>query len=153
MRQRERVAELRRALPPGATPAAAQAAGVQDGSGISFTNVKINNGGTDIVNGIDPGTINDVYRFDWQRGGSNALVSRLGANGALVEEQFAKSHKLSPGDTFRVTSATGARLTLRVIGQYKDPVLFGGFMVSTGEYGQLSTETRYRQRPSSWTYA
>src|SRR5205823_3066334 len=45
------------------------------------------------------------------------------------------------GDTFRVTSATGARLTLRVIGQYKDPVLFGGFVVGQSTYDHLATET------------
>jgi putative ABC transport system permease protein len=127
-------------IPGPATSAVAQTPGVVSASGLQFTQVKIGHGGTDEVNGIDPSTIQTVYKFQWQKGGSDALLEQLTGNGALVEEQFAKSHHLSPGSTFRVTSVDGRTLPLKVVGQYKDPVLFSGFMVSAGTYGLLSPD-------------
>ncbi len=127
-------------LPVDATAAAASSPSVSVASGISAAEVKIGNGGTDTANGIDPATLTRVYRFQWQRGGSDALLPQLANDGAVVEEQFAKSHNLSPGDSFRVTSATGARLTLHVLGQYKDPVLFGGFVVDGATSSRLATD-------------
>jgi putative ABC transport system permease protein len=129
------------AVPTAAVKAAAHAPGVASASGIAFTNVRINKGGTDVANGVDPQALPKLYMFQWQKGGSDALLGRLSGTNALVEEQFAKSHHLSPGSTFHVTSVDGLRLTLHEIGQYKDPVLFGGFMVSRATYGQLATDS------------
>ena len=103
--------------------------------------MRINHGGTDVANGVDPLALPDLYKFQWQRGGSDALLPKLTGTNTLVEEQFAKSHHLTPGSTFQVTSVDGRRLTLHEIGQYKDPVLFGGFMVSLPTYAKVSTDS------------
>jgi putative ABC transport system permease protein len=129
---------------PIATPAVAAAAstpGVQSALGLTFTQVKIGAGGTDTVNGVDPSQLPSLYQFQWQNGGSDLLLSRLRGTNALVEEQFAKGHDLHVGSTFRVTSVDGRRLVLHVIGQYKDPVLFAGFMVAAPTYAELSASS------------
>jgi putative ABC transport system permease protein len=129
-------------VPAPAVAAASGVPGVDSAIGIAFTQVKIGNGGTDVANGVAPKALSRLYRIQWQRGGSDALLGKLGAGtNALVEEQFAKSHHLSPGSTFHVTSVDGRHVALHEIGQYKDPVLFGGFMVSLRTYSQLSTDT------------
>ena len=127
-------------VPTAAVTTAAQVPGVQSATGIAFTMVKVNRGGTDTANGVDPAALPDLYRFQWQKGGSDALLNTLTGTNTVVEEQFAKSHHLSPGSTFQVTSVDGRKLTLHEIGQYKDPVLFGGFMVSRATYGKLATD-------------
>jgi putative ABC transport system permease protein len=129
---------------PIAQPAVAAAAatpGVQTALGLTFTQVKIGTGGTDTVNGVDPAQLPALYRIQWQKGGSDALLARLAGTNALVEEQFAKGHSLHIGSTFRVTSIDGRRLTLHVVGEYKDPVLFAGFMVASATYAELSPST------------
>jgi putative ABC transport system permease protein len=125
-------------VPNGVVPAAKGVQGVADVSGIGVDQTKIGNGGEDFMNAVDPSNIASVYHFDWQKGGSNALLGRLAPNTALVEEQFAKSHHLSPGDTFTVTGTNGRRATLREIGQYKDPVLFAGYVVSQATFRKLA---------------
>jgi putative ABC transport system permease protein len=127
-------------VPAPAIAAAQRVPGVGTAIGVASTEVKIGHGGTDTANGIDPATLPRLYRIQWQKGGSDTLLGRLGDGDALVEEQFAKSHHLSPGSTFHVTSIDGRHVTLHEIGQYKDPVLFGGFMVSTGTYSTLTTD-------------
>src|SRR6476661_417862 len=121
-------------MPEEAVTAAQTTPGVDTAIGIAFTQVKIGHGGTDEANGIDPQTLPRLYRIQWQKGGTDALLGRLSGDNTLVEEQFAKSHHLSPGSTFQVTSIDGRRVTLHEIGQYKDPVLFSGFMVGLGTY-------------------
>jgi putative ABC transport system permease protein len=128
-------------VPTAAVSAAAHVPGVGAASGIAFTSVRINHGGTDIANGVDPTELPQLYRFQWQKGGSDALLSQLTGTNTVVEEQFAKSHHLSPGQTFQVTSVDGTKLTLHEIGEYKDPVLFGGFMVARPTYARLATDS------------
>ena len=63
--------------------------------------VKVNGQGvhalTDQVNGVEPLALRDVYRFRWIRG-SDIELQRLGPGAAIVEEQFAKQHRISVGD-------------------------------------------------------
>ena len=51
--------------------------GVQTATGIQFTDAKINNGGIDSVNGVDPANFSNVYKFDWLDGGSDKLLHDL----------------------------------------------------------------------------
>jgi len=116
-------------IPAPVVAAAGKVPGVQTASGIQFTEAQINNGGTDSVNGVDPATFSNVYKFDWLDGGSDKLLHNLGADQALIEEQFAKSHDLSPGDTFNLTSIDDNHLHLTVAGVYKDPNLMTGLII------------------------
>ena len=86
----------------------AAAPGVQTATGIQSADAKVNNGGTDTVNGVDPKTFAKVYKFDWLNGGSNRLLTGLGPDQALIEKQFAKSHKLKDGDTLPARPASTA---------------------------------------------
>jgi putative ABC transport system permease protein len=116
-------------IPAPVVNAAARVPGVATASGIQFADAKIGNGGIDTANGVDPTTFSNVYRFDWLKGGSNTLLRTLTPHEALIEEQFAKSHDLSPGDTFTITSIDGNKLHLTVHGEYKDPNLMTGFII------------------------
>ena len=44
----------------------------------------------------DPGGA-QIFRMKWLNGGTNAVIARLGAHGAFVDDGFAKSHHLSIG--------------------------------------------------------
>jgi putative ABC transport system permease protein len=125
-------------IPAAAVTAAAQAPGVAVSTGLAFSEVRIGNGGRDIVNGIDPETITQVYTFDWQKGGSDQLARNLGRDDALIEEQFAKSHDLEKGDTFSITSIDNNHVELTVRGEYKDPTLMPGFTVSNRTFDTFS---------------
>jgi putative ABC transport system permease protein len=116
-------------IPAPVVQRAAEVPGVKTASGIQFTEAKINNGGTDTVNGVDPATFSSVYKFDWLNGASDKALHDLGPDQALIEEQFAKSHDLSTGDTFNLTSIDGNKLHLTVAGEYKDPNLMTGLII------------------------
>ncbi|HEY0388091.1 MAG TPA: FtsX-like permease family protein [Gaiellales bacterium] len=126
------------AIPKEAVPALQAVPQVETATGVQFTEARINNGGTDTVNGIDPGDINQVYRFNWQKG-SDAVLGRFQGNKALVEEQFAKSHNLDIGSRFRLTSIEGTKLTLTVAGQYKDPNLMPGVTIPADTFDTWTT--------------
>ena len=128
-------------VPTSAASTVAAVPGVETALPLTFTQVKIGNGGTDEVNGIEPAKLPELYKIQWQKGGSDALLKRLHGTDTLVEEQFAKSHDLNPGSTFQITSVDGRHMTLHVIGQYKDPVLFTGFMVDLGTYSKLAADS------------
>ena len=61
-------------VPAAAVEAAGKVPGVKTATGLQFTEAKIDNGGTDAVNGVDPATFSQVYKFDWLNGGSNSLL-------------------------------------------------------------------------------
>jgi putative ABC transport system permease protein len=95
------------------------------------------NGVIDMVNGIEPFALRDVYRFTWIHG-SDADVQRLGPGAAFVEEQFAKAHRIAVGDRFRLTGPTGRHATLTAIGEYRDPQLLQGVMIDIPQFQALS---------------
>jgi putative ABC transport system permease protein len=117
------------AIPAPVVQAAAKVPGVATATGIQFADAKIGNGGIDTVNGVDPATFSNVYRFDWLNGGTNRLLHNLTPGKALIEEQFAKSHDLGTGDGFTLTSIDGNKLHLTVAGEYKDPNLMTGLII------------------------
>ena len=79
-------------------------------------------GQKEIVNGIDAATIAKVFDFRW-KDGSSAVLSSLGADGAVVDEGWATEHGLQVGDAVTVTSAKGVKLPLTVRGIEDSPVL------------------------------
>jgi putative ABC transport system permease protein len=128
----------------GLSPATARAVGQASGAGavspLGFQLLKINHGGTDGANGVDPATITKVYRFDWRHSGNDNLVRQLGGRGALVEQQFADAHHLSVGERFDVTSQQNRHATLVVRGIYHDPQLMSGFVVANPTLAKLSVD-------------
>jgi putative ABC transport system permease protein len=74
------------------------------------------------VNGLDPQTIADVVRFDWDAGAATDLT-KLGANGAVLQHDFAADHDLRVGGRFGIQTAQGRKLELTVKGIYSPPGL------------------------------
>jgi putative ABC transport system permease protein len=54
------------------------------------------------------------------------VLAELGTGETLIEEQFAKTHDLSVGDSYEVVTPTGGRATLTAIGEYRDPTIIQG---------------------------
>jgi putative ABC transport system permease protein len=74
------------------------------------------------VNGLDPATIAEVVRLEWDAGAETRLPA-LGAGGAIVQHDFAADHHLRVGSRFRIETAHGKRLRLTVKGVYTPPGL------------------------------
>jgi len=72
------------------------------------------------VNGLDPATIGDVIRLDWDAG-SAASLAQLGADGAVLQREFATDHDLRIGSRFGLETAQGRKLELTVKGIYTPP--------------------------------
>jgi putative ABC transport system permease protein len=72
------------------------------------------------VTGVDPATIARFYNFDWTDG-SDAAVSQLGTDGALVTQTYADDHDLAVGDRLPIQTPSGDKLTVAVRGIYDPP--------------------------------
>ncbi len=90
----------------------------------AFSHVRIDQalvgGREDGVTGIDPATIARFYRFEWTSGSEQAL-SRLGSDGALITETYAKDRDLAVGSRLAMETASGAKRQLVVRGIYDPP--------------------------------
>jgi putative ABC transport system permease protein len=105
-------------FPAAVGDAVATAPGVELASSVRFDQALADTTEADIT-GVDPRTIASFYTFAW-KDGSDATLSALGADGALVTESFADDRTLSVGDRFPVETASGQALELVVRGIY-DP--------------------------------
>lgn len=127
-------------LPAGAVDATRSASGVASALGVGFAEVKLGDGGTEQLSAVDPEQAAALVTFDWQNGGSDQLLGQLGADGAIVERDFAKTHNLKAGQQFGITTIDGTRARLRVLGEYRDPQLFTGFVIANAAYDTLVTD-------------
>src|SRR6185437_1030151 len=75
------------------TPGVRSVVGIRSGDSRAF-------GATHSVSGVGPGAGN-VFRLDWTQG-SQAVLNDLGARGAVVDKDFAKTHHLSIGSPIPV---------------------------------------------------
>ena len=131
-------------LPGGIEKAIRDTEGVSVAAPLRFDDIRVNGkadgGVTDVMNGVDPEQIAAVYDADWLGGATDDTWSQVGGDTAVVEEQFAKSHKIKAGDTFRVKGTAGAAVSLRAAALYRDPLLMSGIVVDNAVYGRLSTQ-------------
>jgi putative ABC transport system permease protein len=129
-------------LPAGAGPAIDRTPGVATSAAVMFDRVQVDGAPvkatTDTVEGIDGDRLAQVYRFRWVHG-SDRLASSLGPYDALVEEQFAKAHRLAIGDRFNIGTPSGHSTRLRVVGEYRDPQILQGMMVAMDVFDRVST--------------
>jgi putative ABC transport system permease protein len=88
--------------------------------------------------GLDPEAILATYSFDWLDG-SDAVLTRLGRNEAVIEEQFAKAHDLEVGDGYRVRTPSDGRAWMHVSGIYRDPTILQGTVVTPETLHLIST--------------
>ena len=110
--------------------------GVQSAAGLDIQQVQIDKKLT-AVNAVDPATFGPLWNFDWIGGGSDALLSGLGTGNALLEEQTAKTLGLKPGQKFTMTTVDGKKATFTVTGEYKDPMLLNGVVISSSAYSRV----------------
>jgi putative ABC transport system permease protein len=106
-------------VPAASRDVLAAVAGVDTVSGVRFTKAIVAGEGRPNVTGVDPETIGDVFDVDWADG-STATLRALGPGEVLLSQRWSEDHGLGVGDTLRVTTPTGARLTPSVIGVYDD---------------------------------
>jgi putative ABC transport system permease protein len=71
------------------------------------------------VTAVQPNLAKTI-RIDWTQG-SARVPAELGANGAFVSKDYAKSHHLKLGSPIAVTTATGKVLDLRLKGVFDPP--------------------------------
>jgi putative ABC transport system permease protein len=96
------------------------------------------------LTGIDPAHITAGYRFEWEDG-SDAVLSQLGRNGAIVAKDFADDKELGVGDAFPLRTAGGERMQLVVRGIYKPPPfypLLGSVSIPTKTFDSLYERLR-----------
>jgi putative ABC transport system permease protein len=116
-------------IPIAAGDAAAHTAGVQ-----AIANVR---GGDALIFGavhqataLNPGGA-QVFHIAWLDGGSNAVIAHLGAHGAFVDKDFAKTHHLAVGSPLSLTAPTGKKVFLKVLAIFKPPTGGSPFGVVT----------------------
>jgi putative ABC transport system permease protein len=98
------------------------------------------NGGTVDVNGVDA-NLSKLVHIRWHRG-SDAVPGRLGADGAIVEQDYAESHHLDVGSPLRLKTPTGDVLRLKVEGVRTEPKggsPFGEIAISTAAFDSAFT--------------
>ena len=95
------------------------------------------NSAYDVLIGVDPSQLTDVYTFDWLEG-DDSLVAGLRPGQVLIEEQFAKAHSLGVGDDYRVATPSGGHATLTAVGIYRDPTILQGSLASTETLASIS---------------
>jgi ABC-type antimicrobial peptide transport system permease subunit len=76
-------------------------------------------GSTEFITAVDPDA-GEVIRLDWVEG-SQDVFRELGADGAFVDDGFAKDHGLSVGSPISVTVPSGKQLDLTVKGIFDPP--------------------------------
>ena len=97
---------------------------------------------TEFVTAVDPAA-GEVITLDWIKG-SQAVFGELGADGAFVDDGFAKDHGLTIGSPITVTVPSGERLELKVKGIFDPPA--GGSPFGTVTFSS-ATFDRYFDSP------
>jgi len=106
-------------IPIAAGNAAAKTPGVQAIANVRGGDAEIF-GSVHQATAVNPGGA-QIFNINWLHGGSNAVIARLGANGAFTDDGFAKDQHLRIGSPLKLTSPTGQTVALHVIGIFKPP--------------------------------
>jgi putative ABC transport system permease protein len=128
---------------PGAAAAIARTPGVEAVSSVRNAPVRLDETQSS-VSGLDTATVPRFFHFTWVDG-SNATLGKLGSNGAIVLEQFAKDNHLKVGGPFYVTTTDGKVAKLVVRGIHKPAgldSLLGSIAISNRVYDKLFTHPR-----------
>ncbi len=126
-------------LPAGAVQTARDTPGIASVLGVGTVETRIDGRNTSL-SAIDPGQASEIVRFDWRDGGSDALLSKLTGDGALVEQGYATDHGISIGDHLTLHSIYGSSAGVNVVGIYHDPQIFTGVTIGDGVYRRLTDQ-------------
>jgi putative ABC transport system permease protein len=83
-----------------------------------------------------------IFSLDW-KDGSDAVLARLGDDGAFVDEGFADDHNLEVGSTFSQTFPNGESAQFRVQGIFKPPTggsPFGPVTISAATWDRFNDQ-------------
>jgi putative ABC transport system permease protein len=103
---------------------------------------------TEFVTAVDP-TAGEVITLDWVQG-SQAVFRDLGADGAFVDDGYAKDHSLSLGSPITVIVPSGARLQLKVKGIFDPPA--GGSPFGTVTFSSATFDRVYDSPRNLYTF-
>jgi putative ABC transport system permease protein len=101
-------------------------------------------GSSQYVTGIKPDDIDEAYVFEWEDG-SNAVLSHLGRNGAIVAKDFADQKNLEIGDNVKLLTPSATQTDLVIRGIYKPPPFFpllGSVSISQAAFDSLYERPR-----------
>lgn len=98
-----------------AVKAAGEVDGVEDASAISFSQVKVDGGGSKSLSSVDPSTINQVMNIDFDEGSTQDLTN-LKDGQVIISQDLSDSTGASVGDKISVLSQTGKKPELTVTG-------------------------------------
>jgi putative ABC transport system permease protein len=76
-------------------------------------------GGTSQISGVDPSTVEDVFRVEWKEG-SAELLRALGPGQTVISEGFADKHDVAVGESLRIRTPTDQTVNVVVRGIYDD---------------------------------
>ena len=105
-------------IPTSAAEAAASAPGVTAIASVRAGDARIF-GKTTQASAVDP-QIGQVLTLDW-KAGSQAVLAKLGADGAFTDNDYAKTHHLHIGSPVKVQTPTGQTLDLTIKGIFDPP--------------------------------
>ena len=74
---------------------------------------------------VDPATAPEVLTLDW-RDGSQELLSSMGPNDAVIDENWGEDNGFEVGDSFEAKTASGEVIAYTVTGTFKDATDFIG---------------------------
>ena len=115
------------------------AVGVQTAAGVQAQQAQVG-GKTTAIYAVDPAAFQQVWKFDWLKGGSDAALGKLGSDGVLVEEQTASTLGTGVGKTVTLTTVDGKQAKLKVVGVYRDPIMLNGMIMSDAAYQSIFTK-------------
>ena len=130
-------------IPAAAADAVAATPDVASSSSVLLDQVQVNGKKssplTDVMDGVDPSTIEKLYEIDWVGSSGPETLAELRGDNVLIEEQFSKAHDLQVGDSYRIETPTRGRARLHVIGMYHDPQMLQGTIVSQALFSEVSS--------------
>ena len=128
-------------VPQKAVRALKDVPGVEAAAGVAWAPLKVKGSGIVNANAVDPTVWTEVWGPDWRRGGSDALYTKLDATHVILEDGSPIAAKVEAGDTISVTSQSGEKAKLTVLGFYRDQMAYTGMMVSLDTLEELDVPT------------
>jgi putative ABC transport system permease protein len=129
-------------IPIDAAEAAAKTPGVKAIASTRAAEARVF-GSTEFITAVDPDA-GEVITLDWVDG-SQDVFRELGADGAFVDDGFAKDHNLSVGSPITITVPSGKQLDLTVKGIFDPPAggsPFGVVTLSSATFDEVYDSPR-----------
>lgn len=128
-------------VPAATVQAAAGVPGVLGITGLKTAEAHLARAGDVQVDGIDPTSWGEVYRFDWLHG-SSADLTGLAPGDALVEANTARAAGLVRGDRTVLVTGSGRRVEVRIVGVYRDAGLLRGLVLPATSFDSVFNQPR-----------